>query len=129
MIFTFENIQFFNFIFTKFPYSERPGTLAERKLEDDIPEDTKKRRLQEVVALQQQHSLERSQEFLGQTVEVLVEKTSKKSDLEWAGRTPQNTMVVFPKKHYNVGDFVWVIIDDCTSATLKGNAVGHSKNN
>ena len=112
-----------------FAYSERPGTLAERKLEDDIPEDTKKRRLQEVVALQQQHSLERSQEFLGQTVEVLVEKTSKKSDLEWAGRTPQNTMVVFPKEHYNVGDFVWVSIDDCTSATLKGNAVGHSKNN
>jgi len=112
-----------------FAYSERPGTLAERKLEDDIPEETKKRRLQEVVALQQQHSLERSQEFLGQTVEVLIEKTSKKSNAEWAGRTPQNTMVVFPKEHYAVGDFVLVKIDDCTSATLKGKAIEYSKNN
>lgn len=112
-----------------FAYSERPGTLAERKLDDDIPENIKKRRLQEVVDLQQQHSLERSQEFLGQTVEVLIEKTSKKSDSEWAGRTPQNTMVVFPKENYKVGEFVLVRIDNCTSATLKGKATGYSNNN
>lgn len=112
-----------------FAYSERPGTLAERKLDDDVPEDIKKRRLQEVVDLQQQHSLERSQEFLGQTVEVLIEKTSKKSDSEWAGRTPQNTMVVFPKENYKVGEFVLVRIDNCTSATLKGKATGYSNNN
>ena len=112
-----------------FAYSERPGTLAERKLDDDVPEDIKKRRLQEVVDLQQQHSLERSQEFLGQTVEVLIEKTSKKSDSEWAGRTPQNTMVVFPKENYKIGEFVLVRIDDCTSATLKGKATGYSNNN
>ena len=112
-----------------FAYSERPGTMAERKLDDDIPEDIKKRRLQEVVALQQQHSLERSQEFLGQTVEVLIEKVSKKSDSEWAGRTPQNTMVVFPRENYKIGEFVLVKIDDCTSATLKGKAIGYSKNN
>jgi tRNA-2-methylthio-N6-dimethylallyladenosine synthase len=112
-----------------FSYSERPGTLAARKLEDDIPEVIKKNRLQEVVALQQQHSLERSQGFLGQVTEVLIEKTSKKSDKEWAGRNSQNSTVVFPKEQYKVGDFVMVKIDNCTSATLKGTALGYSKNN
>ena len=112
-----------------FTYSERPGTLAARKLENDIPESVKKRRLQEVVDLQQRHSLKRSQEFLGNITEVLIEKTSKKSDTEWAGRNPQNTMVVFPKEDYQLGDFVLVKIDDCTSATLKGRAIAHSKNN
>jgi tRNA-2-methylthio-N6-dimethylallyladenosine synthase len=112
-----------------FSYSERPGTLAARKLEDDILEATKKIRLQEVVALQQQHSLERSQGFLGQVTEVLIEKTSKKSDKEWAGRNPQNSTVVFPKEQYKIGDFVMVKIENCTSATLKGVALGYSKNN
>ena len=111
-----------------FAYSERPGTLAERKLEDDIPEEVKKRRLSEVVELQQKHSLYRSQEFLNQVTEVLIEKTSKKSDAEWSGRNPQNTTVVFPKEDYKVGDFVLVKIEDCTSATLKGKAVGYSEN-
>lgn len=111
-----------------FAYSERPGTLAERKLEDDIPEEVKKRRLSEVVELQQNHSLYRSQEFLNQVTEVLIEKTSKKSDAEWSGRNPQNTTVVFPKEDYKVGDFVLVKIEDCTSATLKGKAVGYSEN-
>ncbi|MGC6526194.1 MAG: tRNA (N6-isopentenyl adenosine(37)-C2)-methylthiotransferase MiaB [Flavobacteriaceae bacterium] len=111
-----------------FAYSERPGTLAERKMEDDIPEEVKKRRLSEVVELQQKHSLYRSQEFLNQVTEVLIEKTSKKSDAEWSGRNPQNTTVVFPKENYKVGDFVMVKIDDCTSATLKGKAIGYSKN-
>jgi len=111
-----------------FAYSERPGTLAERKLEDDIPEEVKKRRLSEVVELQQNHSLYRSQEFLNQVTEVLIEKTSKKSDAEWSGRNPQNTTVVFPKENYKVGDFVLVKIEDCTSATLKGKAIGYSEN-
>ncbi|CAI8428387.1 MAG: tRNA-2-methylthio-N(6)-dimethylallyladenosine synthase [Formosa sp. Hel3_A1_48] len=111
-----------------FAYSERPGTLAERKLEDDIPEEVKKRRLSEVVELQQKHSLYRSQEFLNQVTEVLIEKTSKKSDAEWSGRNPQNTTVVFPKEDYKVGDFVLVKIEDCTSATLKGKVVGYSEN-
>ena len=111
-----------------FAYSERPGTLAERKMKDDIPEEVKKRRLSEVVELQQKHSLYRSQEFLNQVTEVLIEKTSKKSDAEWSGRNPQNTTVVFPKENYKVGDFVMVIIEDCTSATLKGKAIGYSKN-
>ena len=107
-----------------FAYSERPGTMAARKLEDDVPEEVKKRRLTEIVDLQRQHSLYRTQQFLGKTVEVLIEKESKKSDLEWSGRTQQNTVAVFPKEHYKVGDFVMVEITDCTSATLKGRAVG-----
>lgn len=112
-----------------FAYSERPGTMAERKMDDDVPESTKKRRLAEIVALQQKHSLIRTQEFLNQTVEVLIEKTSKKSESQWSGRTPQNTVVVFPKEHYKIGDFVWVNIHDCTSATLIGKAQNYSENN
>ncbi|MEZ4802013.1 MAG: tRNA (N6-isopentenyl adenosine(37)-C2)-methylthiotransferase MiaB [Gelidibacter sp.] len=112
-----------------FAYSERPGTLAERKLEDDVPEDIKKRRLQEIVDLQQAHSHYRTKQFLGKTVEVLIEKSSKKSDEHWSGRTPQSTVVVFPKEHYNIGDFVNVKINECTTATLIGEAVGYSINN
>ncbi len=107
-----------------YSYSDRPGTMASRKLEDDVPEEVKKRRLAEIVAVQRKHSLYRTQEFLGKTVEVLIEKESKKSDLEWSGRTQQNTVAVFPKEHYKIGDFVKVEILDCTSATLKGKAVG-----
>lgn len=109
-----------------FAYSERPGTLAARKLEDDIPESTKKRRLQEIVNAQQKHSLFRTQKMLGKEVEVLIEKTSKKSDAHWSGRNQQNTVVVFPKENYQVGDFVNVKIIECTSATLIGEAVNHS---
>ena len=112
-----------------FAYSERPGTLAERKMEDDVPEDIKKRRLSEIVNLQQKHGELRTRKYLGQVVEVLIEKPSKKSDAHWAGRNPQNTMVVFPKEHYKIGNFVNVKITDCTSATLIGEAVGYSKNN
>ena len=112
-----------------FSYSERPGTFAARKLIDDISDETKKIRLQQVVEIQQKHSLEKSKEFIGKITEVLIEKTSKKSTKEWAGRNPQNTMVVFPKKNYKIGEFVMVKIKSCTSATLKGEAVGYSKNN
>lgn len=110
-----------------FAYSERPGTLAARKLADDIPEATKKRRLQEIIALQQQHGLYRTQQHLGKVEEVLIEGTSKKSDAHWMGRNSQNTVVVFPKAQYKVGDFVQVKINDCTSATLIGEAVAHLK--
>ncbi|MEP6260051.1 MAG: tRNA (N6-isopentenyl adenosine(37)-C2)-methylthiotransferase MiaB [Gillisia sp.] len=111
-----------------FAYSERPGTMAARKLEDDVPEEIKSRRLAEIVAKQREHSLYRTQQFLGKTVEVLIEKESKKSPLEWSGRTEQNTVAVFPKEHYKIGDFIMVEILDCTSATLKGKAVGYSAN-
>ncbi len=109
-----------------FAYSERPGTLAARKLVDDVPEEVKKRRLAEIVEKQREHSLFRTKQFLGKTVEVLIEKESKKSPLEWSGRTEQNTVAVFPKEHYKVGDFVMVEILDCTSATLKGKAVAYA---
>lgn len=112
-----------------FKYSERPGTLAARKLKDNVNDKIKKRRLQEVVDLQQKHSLERAKEFIGKTTEVLIEKESKKSNKEWSGRNTQNTTVVFPKENYNIGDFVNVKIRECTSATLKGKAIGYSKNN
>jgi tRNA-2-methylthio-N6-dimethylallyladenosine synthase len=106
-----------------FAYSERPGTMAARKLEDDVPAEVKKRRLQEIIALQQRHSLYRTQQHLGKVEEVLIEKESKKSKDHWAGRNTQNTMVVFPKENYKIGDFVMVKITDCTSATLLGEAV------
>lgn len=110
-----------------FAYSERPGTLAARKLEDDVPEEVKKRRLQEIVDLQQRIALEQTKRFVGQTVEVLIEKSSKKSDDHWSGRNSQNTTVVFNKENYKVGDFVNVKITDCTSATLIGEAIGYSE--
>lgn len=110
-----------------FAYSERPGTLAARKMEDDIPEPIKKRRLNEIIDLQQKMALERTKRFVGQTVEVLIEKDSKRSDLHWSGRNSQNTVVVFPKENYKPGDFVNVKITDCTTATLIGEAVGYSE--
>ncbi|MBT8187148.1 MAG: tRNA (N6-isopentenyl adenosine(37)-C2)-methylthiotransferase MiaB [Croceitalea sp.] len=112
-----------------FAYSERPGTLAARKLEDDIPLETKKRRLREIIDLQQTHSHYRTKQHVGKTEEVLIEGTSKKSDAHWMGRNSQNTVVVFPKEKYTIGDFVNVKIKACTSATLLGEAVGYSKNN
>ena len=110
-----------------FIYSERPGTLAARKLKDDVPEAVKKRRLQEIIDLQQKMGLERTRSYIGKTVEVLIEKESKRSDQHWAGRNSQNTTVVFPKGNYQAGDFVMVKINDCTSTTLIGEAVGYSE--
>ncbi|MBF0694245.1 MAG: tRNA (N6-isopentenyl adenosine(37)-C2)-methylthiotransferase MiaB [Flavobacterium sp.] len=109
-----------------YAYSERPGTLAGRKMVDDVPEEVKLRRLQEIVALQREHSLHRTQEFVGQTVEVLIDKVSKKSDAELSGRNSQNLTVVFPREDYKIGDFVNVRINRCTSGTLIGEAVGYS---
>ena len=112
-----------------FAYSERPGTLAARKIKDDVPEEVKKRRLAEIVALQRAHCAFRTEAFVGHTFEVLIEKESKKSDRHWAGRTSQNTMAVFPKEDYKVGEFVMVKISDCTSATLIGEGIGYPDNN
>lgn len=110
-----------------FAYSERPGTLAERKLEDDVPEEIKKRRLSEIIALQREHCQERTEQHVGKIQEVLIEGTSKKSNEHWMGRNSQNTVAVFPKGDYNVGDFVMVRMDSCTSATLIGQAIGSSQ--
>ena len=112
-----------------FAYSERPGTAAARKMEDDVTQEIKQRRLSEVIAMQRKHSEYRTQQHLGKIEEILIEKESKKSADHWSGRNTQNTMVVFPKEQYKVGDFVMVKINDCTSATLIGEAVGYSDNN
>ena len=112
-----------------YAYSERPGTLAARKMEDDVPEATKLRRLTEIVNLQREHSLFRSREYVGKTVEVLIEKPSKKSAGDWSGRNSQNVTVVFPKENYRIGEFVNVEITSCTSGTLIGRAIGYSEMN
>ena len=112
-----------------FAYSERPGTLAAKKMADDVPEEVKKRRLDEVIALQQKHALYRTQQHLGKVEEVLIEGVSKKNPNEWKGRNTQNTVIVFQKEHYKLGDFVMVKVNDCTSATLRGTAIGYSENN
>ena len=109
-----------------FAYSERPGTLAARKIEDDVPEEIKKKRLNEIIQKQQEHSLYRTEQYVGQTVCVLIEKVSKRSEDHWSGRTTQNTVVVFPKENYQIGDFVEVNITSCISATLMGKAVEFS---
>ena len=106
-----------------FSYSERPNTQAQRKFEDDIPADIKKRRLQEIIDKQMGHSLIRNQNHVGKTHKVLVEGISKKSKEELFGRNTQNTVVVFPKEDYKIGDYVLVEVDQCTSATLKGKAI------
>ncbi len=109
-----------------FAYSERPGTPAHKKMEDNVPEKVKKRRLQEIIDLQSLHSKERMEEFLGKTVEVLIEKESKRNKNEWAGRNSQNAMVIFPKTgNEKIGDFVQVKINNCTSATLKGKLINN----
>jgi tRNA-2-methylthio-N6-dimethylallyladenosine synthase len=118
----------YNFGFM-YKYSERPGTMAERKMDDDVPEATKKRRLQEIVDLQRAHSEIKTKEHVNTVVEVLIEKESKKSNAQWSGKTPQSIVVVFPKENYKVGDFVNVYVTDCTSATLIGEATGYSNNN
>ncbi len=106
-----------------FAYSERPGTLAEKKMEDDVPFEVKKRRLAEIILLQQKHSLYHTEKFVGKTVEVLIEGSSKKSDSHWKGRNSQNAVIVFPKGDEKLGDFVNVYIEDCTSATLLGKRI------
>lgn len=105
-----------------FSYSERPGTLAARRYEDDVPEDVKKRRLTEIITLQNQHSRESYKNDIGKTFEVLIEGDSKKSSDDWCGRNSQNKMVVFPKgdRDLNKGDYVTVQVTDATSATLIG---------
>jgi len=103
-----------------YKYSERPKTLAERKYEDDISEELKGRRLEEIIALQLSHSLERHKAMIGKNYKVLIEGISKKSDQEYFGRTSQNNVVIFPKGNYRPGDYCMVKITECTSATLRG---------
>jgi tRNA-2-methylthio-N6-dimethylallyladenosine synthase len=106
-----------------FAYSERPKTLAERKYKDDVPEEVKKRRLQEIVDLQLKHSAIRTKEGVGKIHRVLVEGVSKKSKENLYGRNSQNCVVVFPKEHFKKGDYVNVLADNCTGGTLIGKAI------
>ena len=101
-------------------YSERPGTLAARRFEDDVPLETKKRRLQEMVALYRGHSLTSMQKDVGKTFKVLVEGNSKKDDNELQGRTDHNKVVVFAKGGHKKGDYVYTYINSCTAGTLLG---------
>lgn len=106
-----------------FKYSERPGTYAAKKLEDDIPEEIKIKRLQEIIELQNECSLESNKRDIGKTFEVLVEGFSKRSREQLFGRTSQNKVVIFDKGTYRVGDFVKVRITGNTSATLFGETI------
>ncbi|HVK96742.1 MAG TPA: MiaB/RimO family radical SAM methylthiotransferase, partial [Flavisolibacter sp.] len=109
-----------------FFYSERPGTLAQRRYEDDIPLDVKKRRLQEIVDVQNRLSKESNERDRGKTFEVLVEGNSKKSSAHWMGRTSQNKVIVFQKKEektLKAGAYVTVKVVNCTQATLIGEIV------
>jgi len=103
-----------------FKYSERPGTYASKHLPDDIPEEVKVRRLNELIALQNQLSAESYKKDIGKTFEVLVEGVSKRSRDQLFGRTQQYKVVVFDRANHKVGDFVNVRITEATSATLKG---------
>lgn len=106
-----------------FKYSERPGTVASKRLPDNVDEDTKGRRLQELIQLQTGWSLESNRKDVGKTFEVLVEGVSKKNADEMFGRTSQNKVAVFPAQDTRVGDLVQVKIKDCTSATLIGELI------
>ena len=108
-----------------FFYSERPGTLAQRRYTDDIPLEVKKRRLQEIVDLQGRLSFESNKRDLNKSFTVLIEGDSKKSDQDWMGRSSQNKVIVFPKEQYPLqkGDYVNVQVTDCTQATLLGKII------
>lgn len=103
-----------------FKYSERPGTLAARKFEDDVPDEVKGRRLQAIIALQAEHSLASNQADVGKVFDVLVEGPSRKTDAEFCGRNSQNKMLVFPRQGVKAGDYVKVLVERCSQATLMG---------
>ncbi len=106
-----------------FAYSERPGTLAAKKYADDIPENVKKRRLNEIISRQLEHSSARNQRHIGQVQRVLIEGSSKRSDADLSGRNDQNKMVVFPAGNHQKGQYVNVLVTECSSATLRGEII------
>ncbi len=112
-----------------FFYSERPGTLAERRYKDDIPEEIKKKRLAQIVGMQNRLSYESNKRDLGKQFKVLIEGDSKKNTTEWKGRSSQNKVIVFPKENYELskGDYVTVQVTDCTQATLLGTIINNSE--
>lgn len=108
-------------------YSERPGTLAARKYADDVPLDVKKRRLTEIIDLQNEISRKKNKALEGQVVTVLVEAESKRSEDDWMGKCDQHIVTIFPKEHYKKGDYVDVLVEKSTTTSLIGKAVGLNK--
>jgi tRNA-2-methylthio-N6-dimethylallyladenosine synthase len=108
-----------------FFYSERPGTLAQRRYKDDVPEEIKKKRLQAIVEVQNRLSLQSNKKDIGKNFKVLLEGDSKRSEKDWTGRNSQNKVIVFPKENYELkkGDYVTVKVTGCTQATLLGEIV------
>ena len=106
-----------------FSYSERKGTMAERKFTDDVPNNIKQKRLSELIIKQREHSLYRNKLCVNKTFKVLIEGLSKKSKNEFKGRSSENKMIVFPKSNYNIGDYVNVKVLECNSATLFGKII------
>ena len=106
-----------------FKYSERPGTFAYKNLEDNVAEDVKSSRLDKMIHLQNQISLENNQNDIGEVFEVLIEGISKRSEQDVYGRTSQNKVIVFPKGNFEIGDFANVKVNTCTKATLVGESV------
>jgi len=108
-----------------FFYSERPGTLAQKRYKDDVPEDIKKRRLQEIVEVQNRLSLQNNKQDIGKSFKVLIEGNSRKSDGDWMGRSSQNKVVVFSKGNFELkkADYVTVKVTDCTQGTLLGHVL------
>ena len=107
-----------------YAYSERPGTLAAKRMEDDVPQSIKKQRLNEIINLQRKLSSNNTKTYLKKTIEVLIEGTSKKSQEHWMGRNSQNYVTIFPKNGEKIGDYVLVKVEECTSATLIGTKIG-----
>ena len=106
-----------------FKYSMRPNTYAAKRLQDNIPEDVKTRRLEEIIALQGELSLQSNRRDVGKTFEVLIEGNSKRSAEQLFGRNSQNKVIVFPREDYQPGQYAMIEVTDCTSATLIGKAV------
>ncbi|MEG2069849.1 MAG: tRNA (N6-isopentenyl adenosine(37)-C2)-methylthiotransferase MiaB [Bacteroidales bacterium] len=103
-----------------FKYSVREGTMAAKKFEDDVPDEVKARRLEEIIACQQELSLASNKKEIGKTFKVLIEGISKRSNQHLFGRNSQNKVIIFPKEGYQKGDYVEVTVTECTPATLKG---------
>jgi len=106
-----------------YKYSERPKTLAERKYEDDIPEEIKQRRLTEIIKVQHENQLAYFEKQIGKEFEVLIEKVSKKSDEEYMGRNEHSSSIIFPKGNHKVGEYVNVKITSCTKASMRGELI------
>jgi tRNA-2-methylthio-N6-dimethylallyladenosine synthase len=107
-----------------FYYSERPGTLAAKKWLDDVTDDLKKRRLDEIISKQREHSLVRNRLSIGKVHEVLIEGESKRSRNFLQGRNSHNKVIVFPKGEHRKGEYVNVLVEECTGGTLIGRVVG-----